>query len=143
MASSVRTPTHLWIVGVLSLLWNCVGGVDYTMTQTRNEAWVSMMTVEQLAWFEAFPIWAEVAWALGVWGALLGSVLLLLRSRYAVHAFGVSLAGLAAATIFQRVVSPMPGEESPAMLGVQVLIWVIAIFLLYYAMQMRKRGVLR
>jgi hypothetical protein len=143
MDTSARTPTHLWIVGVVSLLWNCVGGIDYTMTQTRNEAWTSMMTAEQLAWFEAFPVWAEVAWALGVWGALLGSVLLLLRNRFAVHAFGVSLAGLAVATIFQRLVSPMPGEESRVMLGVQLLIWVIAIFLLYYAMRMRRGGVLR
>ena len=26
-----RTPWHLWVVGVLSLLWNCYGGYDYLM----------------------------------------------------------------------------------------------------------------
>ena len=27
------TPWHLWVVGVLTLLWNSVGGFSYTMTR--------------------------------------------------------------------------------------------------------------
>ena len=30
---SVRTPWHLWVVGILTLLWNSVGGFSYTMTR--------------------------------------------------------------------------------------------------------------
>ena len=74
------TPRHLWIVGALSLLWNCIGAADYTMTQTRNSAWLQGITAEQLAYLHDFPTWAVSAWALGVWGALAGSILLLLRS---------------------------------------------------------------
>ena len=88
-------PRHLWIVGVLSLLWNAFGAMDYVLTNTNNEAYLSQFTPEQLAYFIDFPAWTTAAWALGVWGALAGSVLLLMRSRFAVHAFGVSLAGMA------------------------------------------------
>jgi hypothetical protein len=144
MEGSARTtPLHLWIVGILSLLWNLVGVTDYVMTQTRNEAWLAMMTEEQVAWIDAFPAWSEAAWALGVWGALLGSILLLVRSRYAVHAFGVSLAGLAVASVYQWLLDPMPGEVDPMMAAIPVVIWVIAIALLVYAMRMQKGGVLR
>jgi hypothetical protein len=144
MEGSARTtPAHLWIVGILSLLWNGFGGYDYVMTQTRNDAYLAMFTDEQRAYFDSFPAWMEAAWALGVWGALLGSVLLLARSRYAVHAFGLSLAGLLVASIYQYLVSPMPGETSGAMMGVQVAIWVIAVALLFYAVRMQKSGVLK
>ena len=36
MATRARTPVHLWIVGVLALLWNGIGGYDYLMTRMRN-----------------------------------------------------------------------------------------------------------
>ena len=28
-----RTPVHLWIVGILALLWNLMGAFDYLATQ--------------------------------------------------------------------------------------------------------------
>jgi len=36
--SASNTPKHLWVVGVVSLLWNAVGAFDYFMSKTRNEA---------------------------------------------------------------------------------------------------------
>jgi hypothetical protein len=31
---TVKTPWHLWAVGAVSLLWNGLGGYDYTMSMT-------------------------------------------------------------------------------------------------------------
>jgi hypothetical protein len=33
---AARTPVHLWIVGLLGLLWNGFGCYDYLMTRMRN-----------------------------------------------------------------------------------------------------------
>ena len=33
-AISGATPKHLWVVGILSLLWNCFGAYAYTMSHT-------------------------------------------------------------------------------------------------------------
>jgi hypothetical protein len=140
-AASAKAPVHLWIVGVVSLLWNAFGALDYTMSQLRNEAWLSQLTEAQRAWLDASPAWTAAAWAFGVWGALLGSVLLLMRSRHAFWAFVVSLAGLAVSTVYQHVISPMPGAGSMSML--MIAIWIIALGLLYYAYRMRANGVLR
>ena len=85
---SARTPWHLWVVGLLSLLWNCIGCYDYVMSQTRNAEYMRMITEPYgvdtqaaVAYFDSYPVWADVAWALGVWGALAGSILLLLRRK--------------------------------------------------------------
>jgi len=138
------TPVHLWVVGVVSALWNAMGVTDYVMTQTRNEAWMAQMTADQVAWIDSAPMIAHASWAFGVWGALLGSLLLLARSRHAVIAFGLSLAGLAVNTGYQ-LTAPMPSGhmDSTAMLAFHAAIWAVAIALLVYAMRMRRRGVLR
>ena len=138
-----RTPVHLWIVAILATIWNAFGCFDYLMTQTRNAQYLAHFTDPQRVYFESFPVWMEAAWALGVWGGLAGSLLLLARSRYAVAAFAVSLAGLAISTVYQYVLnSPPPEMMSGAMVAMNVVIWAVAIGLLVYAMRMRKRGVL-
>lgn len=144
MASSGKTPVHLWIVGILATLWNAFGAFDYLMTQTRNEAYLAGFTDPQRAYFDSFPMWMEATWAFGVWGGLLGALLLLARSRYAVTAFAVSLAGLAISTVYQYVLSAPPTDMmTGAMMGMNVAIWAVAIGLLWYAMRMRRSGVLR
>ena len=139
-----RTPAHLWLVGIVSLLWNAFGATDYTMTMTRNPAWLKSMSASQMAWIDGFPAWATGSWALGVWGAVAGSILLLVRSRHAVIAFIVSLAGLEASAFYQFGVSPPPAEfHGTAMIVLNLVIWAVAIGLLLYALAMRTRGVLR
>ncbi|MET1110703.1 MAG: hypothetical protein ABWX67_04160 [Allosphingosinicella sp.] len=144
MDGSGRTPLHLWIVGALATLWNGFGCYDYLMTQTRNAEYLAHFTDPQRIYFESFPLWMEALWAFGVWGAMAGALLLLLRSRYAVTAFAVSLAGLAVSTFYQYVLSSPPADMmTGAMMGMNLAIWAIAIGLLVYALRMRRQGVLR
>ena len=82
-----KTPFHLWIVGVLGLVWNSYGCYDYLMTNTRNAEYLAQFPPEMMQVIDAFPLWVMAAWAFGVWGAIAGSVLLLMRSRFAVHVF--------------------------------------------------------
>jgi len=149
-AVSARTPVHLWIVGILSLLWNCFGAFDYTMTKTRGAEYIAsaMPGVDPnvaLAWINNMPLYAHVGWALGVWLALLGSVLLLMRSRWAVWSFGISLVGAILSIGYQLVLAPpMPGAADSAMMKyMPVVILVIELALFLYARAMEKKGVLR
>lgn len=142
MNTPAKTPWHLWVVGVLSLLWNAIGAFDYTMTKLGNAEYLSAFTPEQLAYFEGFPLWANAGWALGVWGSLLGSLLLLARSRHAVTAFAVSLLGLAISSLYQF---GLHGADLQRMFGsfpaiFTAIIWVIAIALFLYARRMAAKG---
>lgn len=142
-ASVAATPKHLWIVGGLSLLWNAFGAFDYTMTQTRNATWLAQITPEARDWVLSAPAWADAAWAMGVWGALAGSILLLMRRHYAVNAFAVSLVGLAISTVWQFALSDGLALMGQSALYVNATIWVILIALLVYALRQRAAGVLR
>lgn len=146
-AAAERTPVHLWIVGVVSLLWNGYGGYDFVMSLTRGEAYwrESGMTDAMIAYYNAMPVWMYVPWILGVWGAVLGSILLLLRMRLAVHAFALSLLGAVLSLIYGLAIdkAPPPPPEMAIMAYMPWVIVVIAAFLAWYAWTMSKRGVLR
>ena len=139
------TPGHLWAVGVVSLLWNGFGGYDFVMSMTQGEAYwrASGMTDAMITYYNAMPAWMYGPWVLGVWGAVAGSVLLLMRSRFAVHAFALSLLG-AVASLAHGWMNPMP--ELPAAMAAMAympyVIAVIAAFLAWYAWSMSKKGVL-
>ena len=101
-ARNGRAPVHLWIVGGLALLWSAFGCYDYVMTRMRNTDYLAAMmpTIDPnaaLAWIDGFPIWVQAGWALGVWGGLVGAILLLARRRWAVPLFAASLVGVSAA----------------------------------------------
>ena len=138
-----RTPVHLWIVGVLSLLWNAVGAFDYLATQLELEFYMSNFSEVQLAYFNAYPAWAVAGWAFGVWGAFVGSILLLLRCRWSLWAFVASLAGLLVSTIYNYGLSN--GAEVGGVGGAvfTAVIWLIAILLAVYAWRQKEAGVLR
>ena len=52
--SKVDTPWQLWMIGVFALLWSSMGALDYVMTQTRNESYMSNFTLEQLEFFMVY-----------------------------------------------------------------------------------------
>jgi len=141
----MRAPWHLWVIGTLALLWNAGGAYDYIMMRTQNEAYMAMLTEEQLAMFADPPLWFGVTWAIGVWGAVLGAVLLLLRSRFATLAFAASLLGLIGSSLYTYVLADPPGYTN--MTGFQaafsIAIVVVLIGLFIYAQRMAGRGVLR
>jgi hypothetical protein len=141
MTEPNKTPWHLWVVGVISLLWNGFGGFDFTMSVTRGEEYYRSMgaTAAQIAQFNSLPDWMWGAWALGVYGAIIGSVLLLLRMKWAFHAFAASLVGAVVSLAYHAFLAG-PGGPGPIFPAVIV---VIAAFLLWYAWAMGKRGVLR
>ncbi len=138
----VKTPVHFWVVAVLSLLWNAMGAFDYLATKLELEFYMGEFSEAQLAYFYGFPAWVTVFWALGVWGALAGSIGLLLRKEWAVWAFATSILGLVGTTIYSYGLSNGGEIMGSGGLVFTVVIYVVTIFLLLYSRAMAQRGVL-
>lgn len=140
MNAANKAPWHLWAVGILTLLWNGVGIFSYMMTHLGKLEDLDM-TPDQIAFFDSFPAWANALWALGVWGAFFGSVLLLLRSRWAETSVAISVVGLVGTTIYQNFMIEVPAELQS--LPLNLAIWATTLFMLWYARKMQSEGVLR
>lgn len=140
--TTVKAPRHLWIVGILAVLWNAMGAFDYSASQLRLDFYMKAFTPEQLEYFYSFPAWAVAAWAIAVWGALLGSVGLLLRQRWSVVVFGVSIVAMVITGIYNLVLTDGAKLMGAGAMAFTAVIWIIAFFLFFYARAMSKRGVL-
>ena len=138
-----RTPWHLWLVGGLALLWNAYGGYDYLMTTTNNADYLANYTPEQRAYFDSYPTWMIADWAIGVWGGVLGALLLLAKKRWAFPVFAVSLAAFLVSVLYTYALSD--GAETMGATGTifSIVIALIGIGETLYARAMSRRGVLR
>ena len=147
--TTAKPPIHLWIVGGLATLWNGFGCFDYFMTRTRGADYIeSMMPAidgdAMMAYINSFPIWVSLGWGLGVWAGLAGSILLLLRHRWAVAALGMSLLGAVIGVGYQLANPAGIAEISQGVNGMMsYIIIAVAIGLFVYARAMRIKGVLR
>jgi len=140
--NSTKTPVHLWIVAILSLLWNAIGAFDYTATELKLDFYMSQFSAEQLDYFYAFPAWVVAAWAIGVWGALFGSLALLMRKAFSVWLFGLSILGMAATSVYSFVLTDSSAVVGEGALTFTIVIWVVALFLYFYSSAMARRRVL-
>lgn len=141
MLGQPRTPWHLWVIAPVTLLFNLLGITSYLTVKLGMMAEAGM-TPTQIAFMQAYPAWATTVWAMGVWGAFAGSLLLLFKSRWAVAAMSVALTGLVGVTIAEMFVLEVPPEmQTP--IGLRGAIWLVTLFLLLYARRMAAAGVLR
>lgn len=140
----MKTPWHIWVVGVLSLLWNAGGAYDYLMTQLVNEDYLSMLTEAQRTMMDSRPLWFDATWALGVWGSVLGSLLILLRSKHAVTAFAVSLFGLIASSVWSYGLAEPSAWEVVGSFGAvfSLAICIVLVMLFLYSRAMARRAIL-
>ena len=138
-----KTPWHLWVVGITSLLWNAMGAFDFAMTMTQNEGYMSAFTEEQLTYFYSLPVWVNVAWGIAVIGGVIGSGLLLLRQKLAYGVFIASFVAMVATTIHNYFIADglkIMGGIGPILFS--VVIFLVALLLVIYARKMSQKGIL-
>ena len=140
-----KTPWHIWLVGLIALLFNSVGVFDFVMTMAQGAEYQAStgMTPAQIAHYQQMPSWMTVVWAVGVFGAFLASIFLLLRRKQALPAFILSLAAFVVSLLYTYVLT-----DGGAVMGQQmaltsaVIAGLLALFS-WYCRLMTLRGVLR
>ncbi len=142
--TNAKTPWHFWLISIFGLLWNTMGATDYFMTQTRNQSYMSNFTPEQLAFFYGFPSWVAAAWAIAVWGGVLGALFLLAKKKIAEWILLASWLAVIVTFVHNYGFSDgMQFMGDPVSLSFTVAVFLIALGLYLYTKTMSRRGVLR
>jgi len=142
---TIRTPWHLWLVGVIAVLFNAIGVFDFVMSMAQGASYLASagLTPAQIAHFQEMPGWMTAVWAIGVWGAMVGSVLILLRKKLAFPVFAVSLAAFLVNQLYTYVLTD-GGEIMGGQIAItSVVIAALLLFFMWYSGLMARRGVLR
>ena len=142
-SNNVKAPWHLWVVGIVGFLWSAMGAMDYVMTKLRVESYMAAFTLEQLEFFYGFPVWVSAAWAIAVWGGVIGCLLLLLRKSAAVMVLLASFVAMAITALHNYGLSNgMEVVGDTFSLVFTAVIFLVGLSLYLYAKAMRARGVL-
>jgi hypothetical protein len=141
----MKTPWHLWLIGVIAVLFNAIGVFDFVMNLWQGPAYLASagMTPEQIAHYRAMPAWMMVVWAVGVFGAFGASVLLLLRRKLAMPVFVVSLVAFLISLLYTYVLTNGGAVMGRQMAITSAVIAVLLVLFAWYARSMAARGVLR
>ncbi len=128
------------LAAIAALLFMSFGCVMYIMHVFAD---VSSMPLDQRAAYEAEPAWVTAAYAIAVWVGLIGTVMLLLKNRFAEPVLAVSLlatlawlGGLIGVTALRETMS---ASDLLVALVVTALTWTI----FWFARHSRQRGWLK
>lgn len=135
-----KTPWHLWFVGTVAFLWYAMGAATIQLAQL---AMLPGLDAGEIAYYAAKPVWLVAATAIGTYGSVLGSVLLLLRSRAADVVYGLSLAGILVGNIVELVNGTSRAYANDGAALVTLIVAVGALAVWCYAYAMVRAGVLR
>jgi hypothetical protein len=141
----VRTPWHIWLIGVIAVLFNSIGVFDFIMSMAQGAQYQASagMSPDQIAHYQAMPSWMTVVWAVGVFGAFLASILLLLRRKLALPVFVLSLAAFFISLIYTYILTDGGTVMGRQMAITSAVIAALLAFFCWYSRFMAKRGVLR
>ena len=143
MSLSAKPPLWFWIVSVLLLAWNGMGVMAYIQQATIGQEALQAMPAAERALLLARPAWATAAFALAVFGGVVGCLLLLVRSRRALPMLVVSLIGVVAQMVYQFAIADSLAVYGPGGLIMPAMIVAGALFLVWFAATGRSRGWLR
>jgi hypothetical protein len=141
----VKPPWHLWLIGVIAVLFNSIGVFDFVMSMAQGADYLASagMTPDQIAHYQAMPSWMTGVWAVGVFGAFLASILLLLRRKLAVPVFVLSLAAFLISLLYTYVLTDGGAVMGQQMAITSAVIAVLLAFFSWYSRFMAVPGVLR
>ena len=137
--AAVGVHWSFWLISILALIWNALGGVNYMMQM--NADLVASLPDTHRAIIVGRPAWATGGFAFTVFGGALGCLLLLLRKQAAFSLFAVSLLGVVVTSVHTIRVASSTIEFSFAEIFVMILSPVIvAAFLLWYARRAQRKA---
>ena len=142
MSDGIKPSTGFWVISIIALLWNLMGVAVYFMMMKMDPALlVETYNQEYADIFASKPAWATGAFAIAVFGGLLGCIGLILRKAWSKLLFIISLVGV----IIHNIWGVMAGTLSHVTTFDKIMtiaVMAIAIFLIWFANKKTAEGVL-
>lgn len=137
----VKLPIWFWIVAGILVLWNIMGCVTWVRDVMMTEDMMAQLPPEQQALYSERPEWIVPVYALAVFAALAGSILLILKNKLAIPLYAVSLVAVVAQ--FGYVLFVMDAIGSLGFVqaaALPIFIFVAGVFELWFAFMAKGKG---
>jgi len=125
-------PAPKWFLptAIVALLWNLVGCAAYLSDVMLTPEDIAKLSAAQQAMYAARPGWSVAATAVAVWVGAIGCVGLILKKRWAVPMFAVSLAALIVQDVSMFAMAGAAADSTAVVLQGMVLLIAVGLLLL-------------
>lgn len=136
------TTTPKWYLpaAIAALVWNLLGCAAYLADVSVTPEDIAKMPDVQQTLYAARTWWAVSATAIAVWGGAAGSLGLILRKRWAMPLLIASLIGLVVQDVALFLLSGVGTRVGAGVMGLQGMVLLVAVVLVFFAGSARARG---
>lgn len=133
-----------WVMAAAFLLWNLFGCYLYIIEVTLSDAqYADVFGDTKAAVRDLYPTWAIAAFAVAVWGGLLGAILLLLRRGLCVAVFGIALVASVFCFIPNFISTPLREAGGETFWVMPVIVVIIGLVQIWFSRRARTKRVIR
>ena len=142
MTKSTSVSKGFWVVGILGLIWNCMGAFQFFLEYNywTNPESRSALPKNLDPFYDTTPAWLYIIFAVSVLTGLMGCIGLLMRKSWAVWLFLISLI-----TVVLQMTYTLVGTELIKIMGpthaiMPTVVMLIALGLFLYSKQSARKG---
>lgn len=140
VAAATSRPTSFWVIAIAALVWNLLGLAMFYLQVNMSPDQLAAMPPEQRQVYEGTPPWLNIAFGIGVIGGVLGAIALLMKKKWAVMLFLISLIAVLVQMVGAYVATPAWVVYGAAGLIMPLVVLAIALFLWRYSGKAAARG---
>ncbi len=99
-SDKTSTPVWFWVISIVALLWYLMDMSAFFMRVFMTDDAIRAMPENQQHFFQNIPLWVNIVFACEVFGGTLGCAGLLLRKKWALPVFVISILGVLSQTSY-------------------------------------------
>ena len=141
MSTTISIPTSFKVIAILAILWNLFGVFSFVGHAFMPDQAFADMTPDQKAYMATFPAWGYIVFGTAVTTGLLGSIGLLMRKKWSVLVFLISIVAILINQFYPILFTDyMEVFGGASTLTLPIILIAVSIALWYYAKQCDAKG---
>jgi hypothetical protein len=136
-------PVWFWVISIIALLWFLMDMSAFFMRVLMTDDVIKAMPKNQQHLYRNMPLWVNIVFAGEVFGGVLGCVGLLLRKKWALPLFAVSILGVLSQTFHVYFLSDAISTMGTPAVVMPLLAILIGIGMIVLAKSAISKGWLR
>ena len=141
MTNGNKPSAVFWVVGVVALVWNILGVAAYLGQQYMTEEALAELPQGDQDFYANVPAWVTAAFAIAVFAGFIASIGLLMRKKWAISLFMLSLLAVLVQNVYSFFMQDYI-ELSGSRMFMPIVVIILSAFFVWYSKDARSKGIL-
>ncbi len=141
----IKTPMHLWFMGLFFILVYSIGMYDYFMVRGHNVDYLNSLNIGEavITYFTDYPKVFLILWTINIFSGLIAPILLLFRSKWAVWGGLIAIISKLCLDVLTFAFRNRWNVFGPWLSLIDITILLITCGFFFYCKALAKRGLLK